>query len=332
MDASTTSSQLLGDLHPGVAEMDDANWKALTDKNLGLTKQLGQVFLEAPFSSPSMRGMQIGAFSDYGGSHHGSSYEVYSILVADMRALGEWELHRSATRDQLLRDNRRMSYKGLKDRLKAQALTPFLQGADTLHGLCVAIAVRRSIPTLFDGDLSDINPQVAGALQWKHRVFERALRIAHLVSFLVAGLAQENQDVFWFTDEDDVVANDSIHTLYTTLWANILSHYLIYPARHVRLGTSRNDDGSNQIEDLLSIPDLVAGAVSELLTCLSEPLSAGIILPMPPKVSPKALRVGHWLTRASESLKKTILVIDSDELSRELTVSRISFVSQAMPS
>jgi len=93
---------------------------------------------------------------------------------------------------------------------------------------------------------------------WNPGVFERALRIVHLASFLVAGLSRADQDLMWITDEDDVCANETQHRALVTLFANISSHYLPHGMRNMRLGTTRSDTGARDVEDLVSIADLAA--------------------------------------------------------------------------
>jgi hypothetical protein len=118
-----------------------------------------------------------------------------------------------------------MSYKGLHDRQQRRALGPFLRATNQIPGICASLAVSKSASTLFQPDLSPINPEITGCLSWDSKLFERAMRIVHIVSFFVAGLSQTNQDVLWFSDEDEIAANPQRHTLLTKLWANVMSNY-----------------------------------------------------------------------------------------------------------
>ena len=97
-------------------------------------------------------------------------------------------------------------------------------------------------------------PDLAAYSHLRASVFERMLRVVHLVSFFTAGLSRAGQDVLWFTDVDDIAANNERIVELTNVWANVFSHYLQHDLRHVRCGTTQCDNGTLQLEDLASIP------------------------------------------------------------------------------
>jgi hypothetical protein len=102
------------------------------------------------------------------------------------------------------------------------------------------------------------------------------LRVVHIVSFFLAGLSRAHQNVIWITDEDEIAANDNRMRELTNLFGNISSHYLPHSMGHFRCGTMKSDDGSRQLEDLASIPDLVAGA--KRLVYIIEPVAGSSAL------------------------------------------------------
>src|ERR1039457_1632510 len=112
----------------------------------------------------------------------------------------------------------------------------------------------------------------------------------------IAGLSQKNQDVFWFSDEDEIAANPQRLTLLTKMWANVISNYPVHSLRHLKCGTTRSDDGSNEIEDFAAIPDLVAGALSDLLTSIAGQFRLGLIVPFRLDSKAKATMIGQWLS------------------------------------
>ena len=87
--------------------------------------------------------------------------------------------------------------------------------------------------------------------------------------------------MFWFSDEDEIAANPQRLTLLTKLWANVISNYTVHSLRHLKCGTTGSDDGSNEIEDFAAIPDLVAGALSDLLTSIAGQFRLGPDRPFP---------------------------------------------------
>src|SRR5690606_15885909 len=91
-----------------------------------------------------------------------------------------------------------------------------------------------------------------------------------LGSLLIAGLSRERQNVLWISDQDAIAANLDRHKQATNAIASVLSGYLPHPLGHIRIGTAQSDDGSKAIEDLLAIPDIAAGAWSEVCNSVSS--------------------------------------------------------------
>ena len=281
--------------------------------------------LAAQNCTPDINGPCLLVASDYSGSHRESAYDIYSVLVCDFVYCAAWREARLEIRKRFIADGRRMSYKGLHDRQRRRALGPFLRAANLIPGICASLAVSKSASTLFQSDVSPINPDLTDCLSWDNKLFERAMRIVHIVSFFIAGLSQKNQDVFWFSDEDEIAANPQRLALLTKMWANVISNYPVHSLRHLKCGTTRSDDGSNEIEDFAAIPDLVAGALSDLLTSIAGQFRLGLIVPLRLDSKAKATMIGHWLSEQSHSLKRVVLVIDTEPHSSKLTVSRIGF-------
>lgn len=299
-----------------------SNWEELAKKVIGLSSRLGEMMLSAG-PIPELGGPAIFIGSDYSGAHAGSAYDVYAVFLIDSDGCGRLIEGRRLL-DPIL-GTRRMSYKGLNDGKKRKALLPFLSHADGIPGICVTVAVAKSAGTLFERDTTDIDPGLLPCLAWKNSSSERALRIVHLVSFLLAGVSSSGQDVLWFTDEDEIAANDARLTLLTKLFANISSHYLLHELRHLRCGTTKCDNGSNEIEDLTAIPDLAAGAVSQLLTSIEGRVRTGVITPFSLQAKTKDVLIGRWLSNQQCNLKKIILRIEPEANSRRLNIAQMRF-------
>lgn len=253
--------------------------------------------------------------SDYSGQHKGSNFETYAIHITGLTGWNEWEKARLQLRSFFNVGRRKISFKGLSDSRKAHILPYFLSEADQLPGLCVVIAVPRSSRSLFcEKKKIDLNlPDLAQYSHYNPHTFEKFLRIIHFVSFFLAGISREGQDVFWFTDQDDIAANDRRVVELTNTWANVFSHYLQHDLRHIKCGTTRCDDGSLQIEDLASLPDLSAGALCEMLNLY---LKKGVIpknkliIPVPQGLSPKSMRICNWLAYNRGKLDRLLYLID----------------------
>jgi hypothetical protein len=225
-----------------------------------------------------------------------------------------------------------MAFKNLNDNQRKKALIPFLETANQLPGLLFSIAIDHSIDTLFDGNapLDLDNPDFQEFRTWKPKVLEKAFRIVHFAAFLTAGLSSPNQNVLWFSDEDNIAANLTRLTHLTKAFASVLSNYLSHNLAHIRCGTTKNDDGSLLIEDLTSIPDLVAGAISEqLILGQEEPEFDNIFWVLRPGYTSKTSTITWWLSDTHHPLKRYFCLIKPQKGSSALNVSWFHFYNQS---
>ena len=142
-------------------------------------------------------------------------------------------------------------------------------------------------------------------------------------------------DDLWFTDQDDVAANAERLTVLTQVWAIILSNYLSkaderfpFTLGHLRCGTTASDTGNLQIEDLAAIPDLVAGSLSEALTCFDKEgrrPNSRLVLPPPQSLPEKARRIIGWLTDGTMPLRRQVFSIERTDHSSHFTIKRLVF-------
>lgn len=156
-----------------------------------------------------MSGPFINIASDYGGEHKASNYHTLSAVYLDLSASSEWESRRRLVRTNHLPDGRRMSFKKLGDRQRQQALIPFLQAANEITGVCVTLAIRKSILYLCsdEGESDITQKRLSFESRWGEQSFERMLRISHLISLLIAGFSHPGQDIYWVSDEDSMFDN-----------------------------------------------------------------------------------------------------------------------------
>lgn len=282
-------------------------------------------------SLPNLRGAQtLLIVSDYSGQHETARFETLSFLLANLENCGLWEQKRSEWRKKFLPDGRRMAFKSMNDGSKQRALEQFLEAADDIEGLSISILIRKDIKTLFgDGERIDRNnPELLPYLHWPKRTLERMLRVVHFISFFTAGLSCPRQNVLWITDEDEIAANESRLRELTNIFANISSHYLTHDLGHLRCGTTKSDNGSRQLEDLASIPDLVAGAVAESLSQQHRQgliVGAGVINPPPKLIQPKVTKLMNWFATNRKPLKRLVFVIEPASDSKALEIKRLKY-------
>lgn len=100
--------------------------------------------------------------------------------------------------------------------------------------------------------------------------------------------------------------------------------------RHLRCGTSRCDNGSNQIEDFLAIPDLIAGAISEQLNLKRhdpDELKSVFWLHRP-DYSEKSKKITWWFSDSRKPLKRLLCTIEPSGNEKGDTVSFFHFHNQ----
>jgi hypothetical protein len=211
----------------------------------------------------------------------------------------------------------------MNDKYRRRALIPFLTLADCIDGWLVLFAVSKAGGSLFrhSAEILDDDDFVAG---WKPRVRERLLRILHLSAFLLSGLSSPGQNVLWVIDEDEVAANVKQLTELTNVFSRISSNSLAHGLGHLRCGTTRSDDGTLALEDLVAICDLAAGAFCEVTTSMfSRGLfpKQNVIASLPGTLSWKSRVMSSWLAANNNSLHRLSCVIQFDTTSPGMNTS-----------
>lgn len=266
---------------------------------------------------PRMDGPVINVFSDYSGAHKASSYNVISVLCIDLAASAYLEKERRGIRKRFMADGRRMAFKNLSDRQRKAALIPFLEFANQLEGICVTMAIRKSIQNLcIDSqglDLFRDHLKLKGS--WTTESFERMLRIVNLIAFLLGGLSKPKQHVYWISDEDELFANPDITADLQMMIGRYTSLYVSHDLGELGLGTTKIDEGDRFEEDFAAIPDLLAGAIAEVITKVatvsggSMPAS-GIAVQYPRSFSAKTELLCSWLSDNGQPLKRLVILFE----------------------
>ncbi|RQP26274.1 hypothetical protein [Piscinibacter terrae] len=262
-----------------------------------------------------MPGPLIHMFSDYGGRHKASLYETTAVLYMDVNNSASWQADRLRVRQRYLPDGRRMSFKGLNDVMKQQALIPFLEATDAIPGVLLVVAVHKSVKNLCWGNELRTSWPNTKTLhhRWSPRAFERALSVAHLVGLMVGGLSTSGQEIYWFSDEDELLANQKASKDVGSFLSLFSSAYVTHPLKQVGLGTTAIDEGDRYEEDHVTITDLAAGAAADMLTELARhagSIPTGIAVEFHGQFSPKTNVITSWLGDSRCRLKKVLMVFD----------------------
>lgn len=301
-------------------------WRTLTEPMFPWVRTLDRILTaERPSST---RGEILHIASDYGGTDSRFAYRVDAFVCADLGHSIEWEMKRRAVRRMHLGDGRRMSYKGLGDRQRADALLPFLEAARSISGVCLAFITRKPLPYLClpAAEFERFKREIGLVANWKNDALNDALRIAHIVSCLVAGLSRRRQNIYWVSDEDNVLSNAARHADVANIVSRFSSHYVKHELGELGIGTTKIDEGDNLEEDLASVADLVAGGVAEVVARLLERcgrrIPSGVSVEQSGPIKPKASRIADWFWSPGGSLRRVAILVE--RMNRDqLTVSRL---------
>lgn len=257
-------------------------------------------------------------FSDYSGEEADADYAMYSFIIISGEQLQEWDSKRKKLRSEVLADGRRVSFKNYRDKLSANYIKEYLRLADELHGFLFTFAFHKNIKSIFASQAPPNNTHGLGVNveNWTTDTKEKTFRILHLISFCIAGLSNELQNIFWITDNDKITPNAERLGDLTKLFGNVLSQYLPHNMGHIRVGTTESDDGTLLIEDLCAIPDLAAGAFSDKLkTFKNQPGIKDFFWMYSPDFKTKTATLIWWLSNANENLTKICFKLDANSTS-----------------
>jgi hypothetical protein len=309
-------------------------WRQVSKANMGILGGLNDLFCTLQKQKPTIfpnfsNEGTIFAASDYSGQHKNAAYEAYSFVLTTPKRWQSWERHRLEVRSRFL-TMRRISFKVLEDKKRWEMLPLFLAAAALLEGVTITILVNKTLGSLFSssGTLDLNRPELARVSNWKIPVVEKMLRVTHFMALFIAGLSSEGQDLIWITDEDDIVANEVRLREMTTMISEILSSAVEHNMRHFRFGTTASDNGTMQLEDLVSIADLSAGALVEVLTDLesdSKMISSHLFLPIGPMVSRKSLALMTWFTSHGMPMRHIVVALDPGILKGQVNLRRLVF-------
>lgn len=301
-----------------IIDLTSSRWNQHLTPGWGVTAGISNIIRQLAIAHvdllPNLHlGSTLLVASDYSGQHKAAGHEAFSFLVADLSFCWLWNEKRQDVRKTVLRDQRRMSYKGLNDVQRRRALAAFLNAADWIPGVLATVLVDkrfiRSL-TLSSEEWLGLPPSLA---RWPIHVIRKLLFVSHLGSLFIAGLSAPGQNVMWFTDNDDFVANDKRVVDLTPFLAGMVSSYSEQQMGHFRFGTTRCDNGDLMIEDFTSLPDLAAGAVCEIPMRGVLPQCSQVLTSTRGHLPLKAASILAWLSRKQQALRRLIFIVDNGD-------------------
>lgn len=301
---------------PDLRGYDRNRWQLLTAANVGLRQVWPWGHSIQKILAPKEGGpapvQQLVIASDFGGEHKGATHLIYVYLVV-ATGLEGWR-HRMAQLRRETLGERTMAYKSLGDGVRQAAFTAFLTAASELDGHLVAIAVdkRKQWLSTQPGSAERFRQAMGLKCIWKARALEGLMRKAHFLALLLSLWAQVGANVTWLTDQDEFVANEKRHDDALLAAGRLSSMYLNQPMGVFALNTTAQDSERWEFEDLCSITDLAAGAISEARTGLGLDASwtAHDLEMHTTGLTPKAQYVLDWFADDGMRLRKTLISID----------------------
>jgi hypothetical protein len=255
----------------------------------------------------------LNIFSDYGGDSKDSLYYTYSFLFSAYQPIGFFFNRMAEIRDKygLTEPFVEIAFKKLNYGPMKRALTDYLTAANNLiPGLLLTIVIDKKVDSVIGSNdkntLQEIQQilETEGLGSWKKKISEKILRILNIIGYFCALLSQEGQNLFWMTDNDEIVPNEEKSKAVLSLWEGVLQNYA--PQKYKHIGATRpeiyeDSNHKNQLLDLLSITDLIAGSIEHYYT-RNDKME---LLEIKDDVN----KILVWLSEQGISLKKLALII-----------------------
>ena len=118
------------------------------------------------------------------------------------------------------------------------------------------------------------------------------------------------------SDEDAILANQDRTKDALMLFSAFAEQYVDKNLGDLGQGTTIYDDSDRIHEDIVSIPDLSAGALSELFTSIYNSqgkIGFGLYNRVPENISPKSDPIISWIGCRRGNLKKLVLLFEPAE-------------------
>lgn len=285
--------------------------RRILDENAGILKTISDILALEALKDPILFPIfptndEIVMFSDY--SRGSGKHRSYSFLVTSSSEVTRFNQERVLLRSRLSLQKRRMSFKGLNDKVKLNSLPEFLQLAGTLSGLLLTFVVDSAPEVLFADLFREVSPELQ---EVKRATLEELLRVAFLGGISLMVSTQGHTLASWFTDEDNIVATDKLKQQFGKIaQAGLNLMYSDGNAPLLSFGITSIDDGTLDLEDLVAIPDLMAGATCELLDrlAINGMRVASHLALTPPKVTRKTDFICSWAAQQQRLRKFAVSI------------------------
>ncbi|MFD0894746.1 hypothetical protein KBB96_04985 [Luteolibacter ambystomatis] len=238
--------------------------------------------------------------ADFGQDDPKTRFQVYTFLVVPSHQLRSWAASIEDFRSNVYKGSGSFEFKKVDDPHRLKVLPDFLGRCAMIRGYTLTLLVPREIRWAFprhgskkgvpDSLLRDTVGLVA-----KPHIAEKVLRILHGVIGVLSSLPKVGRALVLHIDRDAAV-NDV--TRFIELMRGLVKVNLDSDSEVEEIVLARDEGSKGRDGDLLCIPDLVCGAVSEIHNRANG---------VPHIPSAKAARVISWMNEDNASLKHLVL-------------------------
>lgn len=220
----------------------------------------------------------IAIFSDYGGEHNSSKYNTYSFLICAKDPLDLFfkQMSRIRSKHGLNKPYKEICYKNFNYGPLKRSLIEYLECCSlNIIGFTFTLVVSKEIDSIhaFYKSQKDIKEKLIEELKLinesedvlklvsksKPHVISKQFIILHTISYLISLLAENGHNIVWQSDNDAIFSNEKQTEWCKSAFAQILSKYTNKDFPSIAVGTPIKE--LQKLNDLGSVPDLIAGAV-----------------------------------------------------------------------
>jgi hypothetical protein len=244
-----------------------------------MKRVLAQIGEQGRLDLPDMRALHnnsIGVFTDYGGDHKSSDYYTYSVFVCALGSRAHFEKRMKELRKLHALGLGKIEYKDFARGQVKRILPHYFETLSyCMPGLLFTVGISKKIRTLFSENSAAGLQDVAGKLHELgfgdrgKKGAEKTLRVAHIVALAMALLVEDGQKVLWYCDRDEIVATPELFKQLTDLTRTQLYGHRSNLSLSL-FGTAIEFEEKSisplNLVDLLSVADVSAGTVAELMT------------------------------------------------------------------
>lgn len=211
----------------------------------------------------------IALFSDYGPSD--TNYEVYGYYLTDWNSSGLLFDCLQQVKEKYEIQQRTISYKGRKDRLKRKSFLEWINIVRSHPGLIYVLAfdkrMNREVKVKHRHKSLENQFKEAG-IDGKHEIYNRMTTAMSFITVLSPYLKKKHK-LAWITDKDCIIDTRERQDLLLSSLGFLCNELFNEPLSHVALMTKFNKpnskDTDKQFDELISIADITASCLAASL-------------------------------------------------------------------